>query len=179
MPPPPRRSSPPFAEHPLVEAVVRQYSLIWGDVFITSATLENPAPVSVNDLYTTFRGKRQLTKAGLAYRDGLASMVARSSMGWKTAVDAVYKKGSVATLLVGLYFKSLNNKSWTPGSRTDSGSLQEPRKKQDSANYLKIIEDAVVRGSGIDDCNNQVHLLLKEEDQLRPRTEVIYIITPA
>ncbi len=179
MPPPPRRSSTTFAEHPLVEAVIRQYSLMYGDLFITSGTLENPAPVSVNDLYTTFRGKKNLTKAGSAYRDGLASVVARSSMGWKTAVDAVYKEGSISTLLVGLYFKSLTNQSWTPGARTPSGALQEPRKKQDSSNYLKVLEDAVTRGSGIDDCNNLVHLLLKAEDQVRPRTEFIYIITPA
>jgi hypothetical protein len=179
MPAPPRRSSAPFAEHAVVEAVLRAYSVLYGDLFITSGTLENPAPVSINDLYTTFRGKRQLTKAGRAYRDGLASVVARSSLEWKTAVDAVYKEGSVATLLVGLYFKSLNNKSWTPGARTASGALQEPRKKQDSGNYLKIIEDAVVQGSGIDDCNNNVHLILKEEDPVHPRTEIIYIIRPA
>lgn len=165
-----------FTPHPLVDLLIQHYMLEHGDAFITAGTLENPAPVSVNDLYTTFRGKKNLTKAGRAYRDGLAAVVARSTMEWKTAVEAVYQRRAEATLLVGLYFKSLKNASWKPGARTESGALQEPRKKQDSANYLKIIEDGVTQGSGIDDCNNIVHLVFKAEDPLRPRTEVIYIV---
>lgn len=166
-----------FTSHPLVDLLIQHYMLEHGGAFITAGTLENPAPVSVNDLYTTFRGKKNLTKAGRAYRDGLAAVVARSTMEWKTAVEAVYQRRAEATLLVGLYFKSLKNASWKPGARTESGALQEPRKKQDSANYLKIIEDGVTQGSGIDDCNNIVHLVFKAEDPLRPRTEVIYIVT--
>lgn len=166
-----------FEEHPVVDATIRALMLMSPDLFISSGTLENPAPVSVNDLYTTFRGKKNLTKAGRAYRDGLATVVARSSLDWKTGVDRVYKEGRGATLLVGLYFKNLDNASWTPGARTPSGALQEPRKKQDSGNYIKIIEDAVTVGCGIDDCNNTIHVVIKGEDHLRPRTEVIYIIT--
>lgn len=165
-----------FTPHPLVDLVLQHYMLEYESPFIISGTLENPAPVSVNDLYTTFRGKKNLTKAGRAYRDGLASVVARSTMEWKTAVEAVYQGRAGATLVVGLYFKSLSNASWKPGARTASGGLQEPRKKQDSANYLKVIEDGVTQGCAIDDCNNLVHLVFKAEDPLRPRTEVIYII---
>lgn len=165
-----------FTPHPLVELVVQYYMLEYGDAFIITGTLENPAPVSVNDLYTTFRGKKNLTKAGKAYRDGLASVVARASLDWKRAVEGVYQFQRGATLVVGLYFKSLKNAAWKPMARTPSGALQEPRKKQDSANYLKIIEDGVTQGTGIDDCNNTVHLVYKAEDPVRPRTEIIYIV---
>ena len=165
-----------FYKHPLVEAAVQMHLSTYGEVFVVSACLLSPAPVSVNNLYTHFRGKKNLTKAGRAYRDGLASAVAQSSTEWKTAVDRVYQEGRAATLLVGLYFQNLQNGSWKPGIRTASGALSEPRKKQDSANYLKVIEDAVAQGSGIDDCNNTQHLVLKLEDSLRPRTEVIYLV---
>ncbi len=165
-----------FTPHPLVDLVVQYYLLLYGNAFIVSGTLENPAPVSVNRLYSVFRGKEHLTTAGRAYRDGLSAVIARSTMEWKTAVEAVYQGGAGATLVVGLYFKSLHNASWKPGARTASGALQEPRKKQDSANYIKIVEDAVVRGNSIDDCNNIVHLIYKAEDPIRPRTEIIYIV---
>jgi hypothetical protein len=166
----------PFHEHPLVEAAIQAHLSTYGEVFVAAACLESPAPVSVNNLYTHFRGKKNLTKAGRAYRDGLAAAVAGSSVEWKTAVTRVYQEGRAATLLVGLYFQTLQNGSWKPGSRTASGALSEPRKKQDSANYLKVIEDAVVQGSGIDDCNNTQHIVIKLEDSLRPRTEIIYLV---
>lgn len=165
-----------FHEHPLVEAAVQAHLSLYGEVFIATACVESPAPVSVNNLYTHFRGKKNLTKAGRAYRDGLAAAVARASTDWKTALGYVYQEGRAATLLVGLYFQNLRNRSWQPGMRTTSGALSEPRKKQDSANYIKIVEDAVVQGSGIDDCNNTQHLILKLEDGLRPRTEIIYLV---
>lgn len=165
-----------FTEHWVVDVVIGKLLLNSEDPFIASITLRNPAPVSVNDLYTTFRGKRVLTKAGRTYRDGLTAAVSRSRTDWKTAVDRVYKEGRGAVLLVGLYFPQLTNQSWKSGARTPSGALQEPRKKQDSANYLKIVEDAIVRGSGIDDCNNIIHLVIKGEDGKDPRTEVIYVI---
>lgn len=166
-----------FSPHPLIASVVAHYTMLYGNAFIISGTLENPAPVSVNHLYATYRGNKVLTKEGRAYRDGLSQIIAQASLEWKTAVEAVYKRSAGATLIAGLYFKTLDNASWKPGARTPSGALQEPRKKQDSSNYIKILEDAVANGSGIDDCNNLVHLIYKAEDPVRPRTEVIYIVT--
>lgn len=163
-------------QHPLVDMLIDHYLQSAPGVFITSGVMENPAPVSVNHLYATYRGNKVLTKEGRAYRDGLSAVIARSSNEWKIAVDDVYQKGRGAVLVIGLYFETLANASWQPGNRTKSGKLQEPRKTQDSANYIKIIEDAVKSGCGIDDCNNMVHLVYKAEDKLRPRTEVIYIV---
>lgn len=162
--------------HPVVDLVLEYHLQTSPNVFIASGVMESPAPVSVNHLYANFRGKKVLTKAGRAYRDGLTAVIARSSLEWKRAVDEVYQRGAGATLIIGLYFETLANASWKPGGRTASGALQEPRKTQDSANYIKIAEDAVVRGSGIDDCNNILHLVYKAEDKLRPRTEIILIV---
>jgi hypothetical protein len=161
--------------HPLV--IAARNGLPGTRILTAQGVIHDPAPISINDLYTTFRGKRVLTSAGRSYRDALASTVARSTTEWKKGIEAVYEKRGEAFLVVGIYFKDLKNHSWKAGARTPSGSLQEPRKKQDSANYLKLVEDAVVRGSGIDDCNNTAHLLLKLEDEKKPRTEFIYMVT--
>lgn len=164
---------------PLLEAIVNEYLLLFGNIFFAQGVMEEPQPVSVNELYSTYRGKKVLTTAGRAYRDGIAQVVARSSMEWKRAHDLVYQKGGGATLLVALYFKSLTNKSWKPGGKTKKGLLSEPRQVQDASNYIKIIEDGVAQGCGINDCNNISVLATKAEDKLRPRTELIYIVHPA
>lgn len=164
--------------HPISDAIVSHLLMVYGNVFLVEGVMEEPRPVSVNELYTVFRGKKNLTKAGAAYRDGLAQVVARSSFNWKRAHDMVYQEGDGATLLVTLFFEHLANKSWKPGARTKSGASQEPRKVQDASNYLKIIEDAVAKGCGINDCNNINICICKVEDALRPRTELIYIVHP-
>lgn len=165
--------------NPLLDVLVQHYLMIYGNCFMVQGVMTNPAPVSVNELYTTFRGKKNLTAKGKAYRDGLAQVVARSSTEWKRAHDMVYQNGGGATLLVALYFETLKNKSWKPGGKTEKGLLSEPRKVQDASNYIKIIEDGVAQGCGINDCNNISVLVTKAEDKYRPRTELIYIVHPA
>jgi hypothetical protein len=164
--------------HPILEAIVEHHLLVFGNCFFVQGVMEDPQPVSINELYTTYRGKKNLTAKGRAYRDGMAQVVARSSMDWKRAHDMVYQRGGGATLLVALYFAELNNKSWKPGGKTKKGLLSEPRKVQDASNYIKIIEDGVAQGCGINDCNNISVLATKAEDKLRPRTELIYIVHP-
>lgn len=162
--------------HPLHDAVVGHLLSVHEKPWITMCVYTELPPVSINKLYTSWNGKRILTAAGKAFRDGLARAVSMSTPTWKNGLDAVYQEGRGATLLVGLYIESLYNASWLPGQRTGSGELQQPFKVQDSGNYIKIIEDAVKKGCGIDDCNNLNHLVYKCEDKLRPRTEVTYII---
>jgi len=163
--------------NPLVEVLVEHQLLVYGNAFMVEGVMENPPPVSVNELYSVFRGKKNLTTKGKAYRDGLAQVVARSSFDWKRAHTMVYQEGGGATLLVTLYFEQLRNKSWKPGAKTETGLPSEPRKVQDASNYIKIIEDGVAKGGGINDCNNINILVMKAEDPLRPRTELIYLIT--
>lgn len=161
-----------------IEAHLGWLLSVYGDAVVAVAVMEDPPPVSINKMYTTYRGKRALTKKGEKYRDGLASLVARSTLNWKKAHEMVYKQGGKATLLVRLYFPDLTNSAWRPGSKTASGAPQQPHRTQDVSNYIKLIEDSVVHGSGIDDCNNIVVIAAKYQDRIRPRTEVIYVVTP-
>lgn len=117
-------------------------------------TYDKP-PVSINDAYTVFRGRKKLTKEGTMFKDDLAKVVAQSSFDWKTAHDLVYQHGRGLHLVVTLGFPNLMNKSWKPGrlTKTKGGNPRSRFKKKDASNYLKLIEDAVCRGSGIDDCN--------------------------
>ncbi len=164
--------------NPLFEVIVEHHLLVFGDVFMVEGVMEDPQPVSINDLYSTFRGKKNLTTKGRAYRDGLSKVVAQSSYDWKTAHRMVYQEGGGATLLVALFFADLRNKSWKPNRKTKTGKLSQPYQVQDASNYLKLIEDAVARGCGIDDCNNVTVLATKSEDAVRPRTELLYIVRP-
>jgi hypothetical protein len=117
------------------------------------ASLSEPCPVSVNNLYTTFRGKRVLTKAGRAFRDALVSEVsaAVTPLRWGDAVAAVYERRAHVRFGITLHLP-IFNKSWKPGGKTKSGELQSPFKRQDATSYIKLTEDAVVLGTGIDDC---------------------------
>lgn len=119
-----------------------------------SVTYHKP-PVSVNDAYTVFRGRKKLTAAGTMFKDDLAKVVAQSSFDWKTAHDLVYQHGRGVHMVVTLGFPDLINKSWKAGKLTTTakGHPRSRYKKKDASNYLKLIEDAVVRGSGVDDCN--------------------------
>lgn len=164
--------------NPVLDALLSHSLLVYGDVVVVGVVITDPQPISVNNLYSTFRGKKHLTKAGEAYRDALASAVARSTHDWKSAHRLVYQEGGGATLLLALYFEKLKNEAWKPNRKTEKGGLSQPHKKQDSSNYMKIIEDGVARGCGIDDCNNINHLIHKGEDPARPRTELIYIVHP-
>lgn len=133
-------------------------------------------PVSVNKLYSVFRGKKSLSKAGKAFRDKLASEIARSSTDWKRAVDMVYTMGGLAELFIEVYFDDLKNASWVPGGITESGSPQNPVRRRDASNYIKITEDAVAMGSGIDDCNNATTVVSRMHDPSNPRTVVTYVV---
>lgn len=166
-----------FTPQPLVTLIVDYMLLTHEQVHVVSAVMEYPQPVSVNELYTTgMHGQKVLTAAGRAYKDGLSSAVARSSFEWKRAIEMVYQGGAGATLLVNLYFEQFWNQSWTPGGVTKKGNLQQPRLVKDASNYIKIVEDGVAEGTGINDCNNTNILVSKYEDQKRPRTELVYIV---
>lgn len=104
--------------HPLHDAVVGHLLSVHEKPWITMCVYTELPPVSINKLYTSWNGKRILTAAGKAFRDGLARAVSMSTPTWKNGLDAVYQEGRGATLLVGLYFESLYNASWLPGQRT-------------------------------------------------------------
>lgn len=163
--------------HPRLEREIDYILVEHENPFIAFGVMTDPQPVSINHLYTNgMHGQRVLTSPGRAYKSNLSAVVARASLEWKRATDLVYQEGAGATLLVALYFEELNNKSWSPGGRTKGGNLKQPRLSKDATNYLKLIEDGVKDGSGIDDCNNMSTLIVKAEDKANPRTELVYIV---
>jgi hypothetical protein len=172
----PAPTKPPIV-HPdefdaVLELILRKYD----NVFAVEGSLDDPAPVSVNELYTTFRGKEVLNKKGKTFRDKLAVEVSRASVEWKRGLNLVYQRGGGATLLIALYFEKLLNQSWKPLGVSEKGNMSNPFLKKDATNFIKIIEDAVARGCGLDDCNNINVMVHKAEDKQRPRTEFLYII---
>lgn len=147
-------------------------------VFTTEVVLTDPAPISINAAYTTFRNRRILTDEGRAFKDALAEAVSRSSFEWKTALDTVRQRAGFAELSIALFFKELYNASWRPGGVTKGKGggetrPQNPYQPKDASNYIKLIEDAVVKGSGIDDANTLAVHAYKWFDTT-PRVELIY-----
>ena len=154
-----------------IDALVQEHP----ESFVVVATVPG-VPVSVNKLYSVFRGKKILSKTGKAFRDRLCAEIARSSTDWKTAIDMVYQRGGAAALLIALYFEDLENKSWVPGGVSPKGDLQNPVKRRDASNYIKVTEDAVSLGCGIDDCNNEYVVVRRGQDAKNPRTEITYVV---
>lgn len=159
--------------------------------------LDDPPPVSVNKLYSG--RERFLTKAGRRFKDALTEAVARAvtvldgvetDLGsWKAVVDAVYEQGAHCHLLIRIHFPKLHNRSWKWGGsytdpkpnpktgKTPPRKRRSPYQKKDGSNYIKLIEDAVASGTGIDDSANLRVCVEKEEDPNRPRVEVLLTVT--
>lgn len=174
-----KKAAFPIVHPPVFDAILEHYLRNSDDLFFAEGSLSSPAPVSVNELYTTYRGKKKLNKAGEKFRDALAVEVSRATTEWKRGTNLVYQEGGAATLLIALYFAKIRNHAWIPGGGiTKKGNMQNPYITKDATNFIKIIEDAVARGCGLNDCNNLTVMVHKAEDELRPRTEFIYIITP-
>ena len=134
--------------------------------FVARSILDEE-PVSINKAYTVFRGEKKLTKAGKAFKDALSQAVSRATFEWKRAHQTTYQEGGKAELHITLFFPDLYNKTWTKG-----GKVKTRYKKKDASNYLKLIEDAVSDGSGIDDCFNlDLHIRKRHSDT--PRVEVV------
>lgn len=154
-----------------------------------SVELREPAPISANALYSSDGTKRFLTAAGEKFKDALTMAVVQTTMplGWKSYVDAVYKSGAWIRLEIELHLPKVLNGSWKVG-----GSMTKPRKRKDGSrpkpqprspyqrvdatNYVKIIEDAVVAGTGIDDSAHLKVSVSKYESPEDPRVVVHYYV---
>lgn len=146
-------------------------------VYSFYVTLSEPAPPSVNHLYRNgYRGKRVLTKEGEAFKAALTMAVVNECMTlpWKAAVEEVYERAAGVRLTIGLHTK-LYNAAWQPKGKTRKGSRQCPYKTLDGTNYIKVIEDGVVQGTGIDDACH-VSVTIEKIDSTQPLVEVAYEI---
>lgn len=147
-------------------------------------TLRDPRPISVNRMYRNGRnGQRVLTGEGKHFKDVLRKTVARAAMEsqylWTETQDLVYMSGHHTRLQIDLYLKSVRNKSWKQGGgKTATGKQQSPYIRIDGTNYIKIIEDAVAEGTGIDDSCNLSVCVRKFESLDDPRVEVLFEVLP-
>lgn len=137
--------------------------------------LTDPAPPSVNHMYFTNRyGQRVLTKEGVRFKSAMTSAVVEQCMflPWKRAVDAVYDERATVCLVIVVHGPILNG-SWKPKSQTEKGNRRSPYKKKDATSYIKVVEDAVAEGTGIDDSANMDVRTLKWPGPY-PYIEVFY-----
>jgi Holliday junction resolvase RusA-like endonuclease len=139
----------------------------------------DPQPISVNKLYASNGSRRFLTKKGKHYKDCLTREVAQATLPlpWKVIVDAVYKQGAWVRLEIELYLSRVHNGSWRVGGNMIKGKNPRPRspyQRVDATNYVKLIEDAVAAGTGIDDSAHLEVEVRKLEDKKKPRVVVTY-----
>jgi len=156
-----------------------------------SVVLRDPRPVSINRLYSSNGSRRFLTKEGRKFKAALRAAVAEkvmlSSVPWPSVVDYVYKQGCWCRLDIHLYIESLYNRSWkmggsmtTPRKRDDGttpkSQQRSPYQRVDGSNYVKLIEDAVKDGTGIDDSCFLYGSVYKREDREDPRIEITFSV---
>lgn len=161
------------------------------EALLTHITIDDPAPISINKAYTVHMGRQKLTTAGRKYKDAVREQVATASFSWKAGVNAIHEAGGFVELHIVVYLESLFNKSWKPGAMTKprknkkTGVTPKPRRRNpyqqvDVGNFLKLLEDAIVNGCGIDDAGHLDIHLYKRQDAKRPRVEVIHrVMMPA
>lgn len=129
-------------------------------------------------MYSDGTTQRFLTTEGKAFKDALKDAVvsATQPLDWKAAIDEVYLRRGYVTVYITVYVEKLYNGSWKPGSRTPKGTLGSPYQKLDAGSYDKIIQDAIVLGTGIDDSIHLHYEVTKAEDASDPRIEVQYMV---
>lgn len=170
---------------------------VWGtsyplEALRTDIRIVDPAPISINKAYTVYNGKKVLSAAGRKYKDACRSQVAMASFQWKAAAAGIYDVGGFIELHLTFYLPKLFNASWKPGAMTKpkpnkkTGKTPKPRRRNpyqpvDVGNFLKLLEDAIVSGCGIDDCNHlDLHIYKRQARLLPPRVEVIHrVMIPA
>jgi hypothetical protein len=140
--------------------------------------MSEPRPPSVNHLYRNgYKGKRVLTKEGETFKSALTMSVVTECMmmSWKDAIDEVYLRCGRVRLTIGLHTE-LYNAAWRPGHLTKTKKQPQcPYKTLDGTNYIKAIEDGVVKGTGIDDACH-LSITIEKIDSRVPLVEVIYEI---
>lgn len=151
--------------------------------------MRDPRPISINKAYSGM-GNRFLTKEGRHFEDKLkaatAAALGTQPIMWKHVVDSVYKHGGSIDLTIWLYLDDLRNEAWSvggsmtvpkkpkPGKKAAKPQPRSPYKKKDGSNYIKLIEDAIVQGTGIDDSAHLDVAVKKREDRLDPRIVLVY-----
>lgn len=142
------------------------------------AVLRDPAPPSINHLYYNGPHGRVLSSEGRKFKDAMKDAVAQATLtlNWKSVIEEIYGRRGYVVLAIRMYRDRLYNGSWKPNSKTGSGNPRSPYQTLDATNYAKVIEDAVVLGTGIDDSAHLEVTIGKGEDQKDPRVEIDYYV---
>lgn len=123
---------------------------------VTVTAIVGGMPESVNHMYTVNQyGKMVLKAAGRTFQDRIVQTVAPLCLtrDWRRATHKIYTLGGWVELDIVLCIEGLRNGAWVPKvlTTTKSGAVRSPYKKLDGTNYIKCIEDGLVRATGIDD----------------------------
>jgi Holliday junction resolvase RusA-like endonuclease len=102
-----------------------------------------PMPPSVNSLYFTKGGKRILTTEGRVYKDSIKQLMA--DIGSKQSEHDIVMDNIKLSITYDFYFKGVETKSW------HTGKSKNRFRKVDISNRVKVLEDGLVEGLGIDD----------------------------
>lgn len=96
-----------------------------------------------------------LTKEGKRFKDQVTKALAQNvdPMVWKELEYYVYEEGGFLVTGFWLGFTDIWNQSWYPGRLTKDGKPSAPYRRKDASNYIKLLEDAVTKATGIDDAN--------------------------
>jgi Holliday junction resolvase RusA-like endonuclease len=105
---------------------------------------ELPIPPSINQLYFTKGGRRILTADGRIYKDCIKSALAELGSNAKD-LEIPELHNHKLSIRMDFFLGRVENKSWS------SGKTQTRFKKVDISNRVKVLEDALVEGLGIDD----------------------------
>ncbi|MFO0706955.1 MAG: RusA family crossover junction endodeoxyribonuclease [Nitrospira sp.] len=118
-----------------------------------------PVPPSINHQYATVHGRRVLSSAGRSYKDHVSQQIwlALTQSPLKQTVLQQLRTGSLA-LSIRFYFTS-------PLRRDVDGGL-------------KIAQDALCEGIGLNDNRIVETHLYKHQDRANPRIEVSLSVTP-
>jgi hypothetical protein len=148
--------------------------------------MSDPRPVSANHAYSSNGSRRFLTAAGKAFKDQLTMRVASATttcaVPWARVVDFVYKEGAHVQIHTTVWLEDLYNKSWRVGGseyvqkKTRERKARSPYQKVDAPNFVKLIEDAVAKGTGIDDSAHLDSRVTKLGDRTNPRILIRYLV---
>lgn len=128
--------------------------------------LETELPPSDNKLYTTFRNRRILTKAGRQVKNQVKGLIATAMAQYVFNDRAAPSKNVPYEMSITIYFDQIENKSWGKNPKTTR------YKKVDAQNRQKLIIDAVTDALGIDDSIIFSLTIRKKCDPNRPRIKV-------
>ena len=122
-------------------------------------------PISVNALYTVFRGRQVLTAAGRRFKNSLSGQLSASFMklAFRSGLPDLASPDVAISMSYVFCMPDLVNKTWPASKRK--------YRKIDCSNLVKGIEDCIFSGLGVDD-SQVLSLSVRKEYREEPITVV-------